>query len=244
MSRWRAASIHLGLSVCVFLSALTLMLTLWYPHPYFEAIGADGMLRLLVCVDVVLGPLITLIIFKSGKKGLKFDLAFIALAQSAALIYGLWVVALARPVFVTFAVDRFKVVSASDVDLSGASPEFARPSWTGPVMAALEFPTESKARNDLMFESVLGGVEAETLARLYRPYAPAAAQAAAKGKPIQALESAHPEAGKEIATFLEKRGKRADQVVYLPLVARGRDMAMIVNRADGAVLGAVAVNPW
>ena len=38
-----------------------------------------------VSVDVTLGPLITLIIFKPGKKGLLFDLVVIGMMQSAAL---------------------------------------------------------------------------------------------------------------------------------------------------------------
>jgi hypothetical protein len=51
MSRWKASGIH------------------------FEAAGGDRLIFILAAVDVTLGPLITLIIFKAGKKGLKFDLA-------------------------------------------------------------------------------------------------------------------------------------------------------------------------
>ena len=36
----------------------------------------------------VVGPLLTLIVFRAGKPGMKFDLAVIGLVQVAALAYG------------------------------------------------------------------------------------------------------------------------------------------------------------
>jgi hypothetical protein len=54
--------------------------------------GAEGLLLLMAGIDIVVGPLLTLIVFKAGKKGLKFDLALIALAQAAFLAYGVWTI--------------------------------------------------------------------------------------------------------------------------------------------------------
>ncbi len=44
---------------------------------------------LLLLIDVVLGPLLTLIVYKKGKRTLVMDLAVIAALQLAALTYGL-----------------------------------------------------------------------------------------------------------------------------------------------------------
>ncbi|HPG95297.1 MAG TPA: hypothetical protein PLR28_12145, partial [Dokdonella sp.] len=107
MSRWKAAAIHLSISITVGLLTLALLFLVWFPQPYFEAAGGEHLIIVLLCVDLVLGPLLTLILFKSGKKGMLFDLWMIGILQSAALVYGLYVIAEARPVFIVAAVDRF-----------------------------------------------------------------------------------------------------------------------------------------
>src|SRR4051812_36214776 len=127
MSRWRASGIHLLLSAAMAAAVLAFMLSVWYPGPLFEAAGGSHLIFILVAVDVTLGPLITLIIFKTGKPGLKFDLAVIATLQVAALAYGMHTVYLARPVYLVFTKDRFDLVSAKDLDpadLGKAAPEF------------------------------------------------------------------------------------------------------------------------
>src|SRR5207237_5351990 len=87
-TRWQASATHLLISVLIGLAMLLLMLELWYPSPLFEAAGGNGLFLIVVGVDIVIGPLITLVIFKRGKPGLKLDLALIAVLQLAALTYG------------------------------------------------------------------------------------------------------------------------------------------------------------
>src|SRR3982750_4022373 len=99
MSRWKAAGIHLLISCGIGLIVGALLFGVWYPPPYFHAAGADVLVLLLVSVDLTLGRLLTLVVFKSGKRGLKFDLALIAIIQTAALIYGMSIVLVSRPVF-------------------------------------------------------------------------------------------------------------------------------------------------
>ena len=86
MSRWKAASIHLSISILVGLLVLALLFLVWYPEPYFEAAGGQHLIVVLLGVDLVLGPLMTLILFKSGKWGMRFDLWMIGIIQSAALV--------------------------------------------------------------------------------------------------------------------------------------------------------------
>ena len=107
ISRWKAAGLHLLISVFVAILAGSLIYFVWYPPPYFKVAGGNNLMLLIMGVDVVVGPLLTLTIFKAGKKGLRFDLTVIALLQITAFCYGLRVIALARPVFVVAAVDRF-----------------------------------------------------------------------------------------------------------------------------------------
>src|SRR6478609_8700249 len=98
--RFKASAIHLGISLAIAVLAAMLVFGIWYPYPYRELSGGRELFLLLVSVDVILGPLITLAIFNRAKprKELRRDLAVVGLIQLAALGYGLWTVFVARPV--------------------------------------------------------------------------------------------------------------------------------------------------
>ena len=116
MTRVRAASVHLGISVIVALVSVASMILVWYPPPLFQLLGGFELLLLIVGVDVTLGPLLTFVVFKSGKKGLKFDLSVIAFLQLSALTYGASVVFVARPGYIVFVKDRFEMVRVADIE--------------------------------------------------------------------------------------------------------------------------------
>jgi hypothetical protein len=129
-SRWAAFGIHLLISVIVLVALLSLIFFVWFPYDLIFAGGIDG-LKILMGVDLILGPLLTLIVFKAGKKGLKFDLSMIALLQIACLIAGSWLVYNERPLIQLLADDGVHLLAASDFkqyhiqvgDLPGRSPK-------------------------------------------------------------------------------------------------------------------------
>lgn len=88
MSRFQAALIHLLISTLVVGTVVGVVYWLWYPEPTFGIVGVLPIILMLVGIDLVLGPLLTMIVYKHGKPGLKFDLSVIALVQIAALVYG------------------------------------------------------------------------------------------------------------------------------------------------------------
>ena len=134
MSRWKAFAIHLSVSILVFLILLTVILTVWFPGILFSIDGGWTGLRIVVGVDVVLGPLLTLIVFKSGKPGLKFDLTCIAIAQIACMTAGMWIVYQERPLALVLAYDTFYSLARQEFedydkdpailqDMPGSSPK-------------------------------------------------------------------------------------------------------------------------
>ena len=116
LNRWQAFLIHLGLSVAIAGAVIGLVVFVWYPPPYFGAMGGEILLRLIIGVDVILGPVITLIIFDPRKPRLAMDLAIIGALQLAALLYGVFVMFEARPAWNVFVKDRFEVTAANAVD--------------------------------------------------------------------------------------------------------------------------------
>lgn len=132
MTRWSASALHLAISLLIGLAFVALTRWVWYPGPLFDVSGAVGLLTILIPADIVLGPLLTLLVFKSGKPSLKFDLTVIALVQTAALFYGAWTIAEARPAYVVFFGNQLKVVRSTDVaEQSPWSTPLAGPGWVG-----------------------------------------------------------------------------------------------------------------
>lgn len=232
VTRWKASGLHLLISVAIAAAALALMLLVWYPHPLFRAAGGDDLLLLLVGVDVVIGPLITLIIFRPGKRGLKFDLAAIGTLQLAALLYGMSIVYLARPAFIVFAKDRFEIVTAVEMEekdlRASRHPEFSRVPVGGPVWAYGEFPADPAERSKLV-ESALAGRDIQHFPRFYRPYEAGVPEILSRALPVERVRKTTPSAGRAVDAWLRESGTPENAVRYLDLRAPRYWVAVLVD---------------
>jgi hypothetical protein len=244
MSRWKAAGIHLLLSAALAGAVLAFMLTVWYPWPLFEAAGGNVLIFILVGVDVTLGPLITLIIFKAGKKGLRFDLTVIALVQLIALAYGIHTLYLARPVYLVYTLDRFELVTAKDLDpkdLAKVSRSEFQPSLLGrPRYVAAVFPSDPALRARVVETSVVGK-DLQMYPQYYVPYSEQAQDALLKAKSLGIMLKRDPEA---IKRYLSSSGRSEDSVKYLPLSSPETDGIVLLDAASGTPLDILLVNPW
>lgn len=247
MNRYKAALIHFSLSILAAAVASGLLLGLWYPPPYFQAGGADRLLLLVVCVDVILGPLLTLIVFDKRKPELKRDLTIIVALQVVALAYGFHVMLQSRPVFLVAAVDRFIVVSANQLepaDLAQArKPEWRKLSWTGPVLVSAERPVAVDDRNEMMF-SALAGKDIEQYPRFYVDYQQEASGLLQRAHPLSRLRTMNPDDAGKIDAWLKRNNRAEESVVWLPIIARMGDITMLLDKETGEPLGAIALDPW
>lgn len=249
LNRWKAAAIHLGLSALIAATVLTAMLLVWYPPPYFDAMGGQGLVKILVGVDVSLGPLLTLIIFNPKKKSLRFDLSIIAALQVTALVYGVWVMFEARPVYTAFALDRFDIVSANEIDpadLADAPPEYRDLPLAGPRVVGIRYPDkqkETEAWNKLLFTAA-AGKDAPQFPKYYVPYADIAADVLKKAKPLATLAKEKPESKSEVDAFVAKSGRAESDFVYVPLMGRGAAMTAVLDARDAKIAGYLPVDPY
>lgn len=106
---------HLIISLAIALLSLYLVFYIWYPAPLDKAAGVGEIILIMLGIDVTLGPLLTLVLAKEGKKGLKFDLIVIAIVQLLALSYGLYSVDKGRPVAIAFDINRFELVLKNNI---------------------------------------------------------------------------------------------------------------------------------
>ena len=233
LNRWQASGAHLLISAAIAAAVLTLMLAAWYPPPLFRAAGGNGLALILVGVHLVIGPLLTLIVFKPGKWGLKFDLAAIAVLQLAALVYGAYVIYLARPAFIVFVKDRFEVVNAVELQperfAAARFEQFRRPPLTGPMLVGGEWPKE-RAEQQMLLEANLAGEDLQHFPKYYVPYAASRREILAKADPIARVREIEPAAGRIIDEWLAESGVPERDVLHLRLRARHAWLAVLIDR--------------
>ena len=247
LTRWKAFGLHLALSALIAATVVALVVKLWYPSPYFAAMGGEMLLRLLIGVDVVIGPIITLIIFDPKKPRLKYDLATIAVLQVAALAYGGYVMFDARPVFNVFVVDRFHTVPANSIDdesLVRAAPGFNALPTDGPHVVGARKPTDVGEARQIAMIAMVGGPDIPHLPHLYVPYADVEADAARVARPLVRLSQKGKEPAQQVTDFVSIDGRAGRSLGFVPVRARNRDFAAVVDRKTGEIVGYLAIDPW
>jgi len=131
-TKW-AFIIHLNLSILIFASLVVTMWFYWFPGDLFFLDGGWQGLKLVAIIDLILGPLLTLILYKPGKKGLVFDMSAIALFQLAALGYGFYTTWQQQTYVLVYSEGVFNTVSMaahnfanSELEALGENPKHAR----------------------------------------------------------------------------------------------------------------------
>ena len=248
LTRWKASAIHLGICALIAIAVFACMALLWYPQPYFEAVGGAKLALTIIGVDVVIGPLITLVVYNPKKKSLRFDLAIVALLQIGALLYGIYVVYAARPVYVVFNVDRFDVVGANELvpdDWQTLAPDaFKTLPLSGPRIVAADLPSDPKERERLLLAAVGVGVDLPNFPQYYHPYHELTAAVIAKSKPLAELRQKRPGSEADLTRMIEAFGQGSNHLAFLPMRARKEDLTAIIDRRNGNVVKVLPIDPW
>lgn len=247
-ARLRAAAIHLGISLLVALAAAALVFGLWYPDPFRELSGGRELFLLVVTVDVVLGPLITLAVFNPAKsrRELTLDLGVVALLQLAALCYGLWTVAVARPVHMVFEYRRLAIAHAIEVDPAhlAKAPEALRAlPWTGPGLLSLR-PFRSADEEFEATMGALGGAPLPARADLWQPYDAAKPEALEAARPLAELMARKPAVADALASAARRSGTTPDTLRYLPLHGRKDVWTALIDPQTARPVAYAPVDPY
>ena len=162
--RLKAFGTHLLCSAVALTLVLGALYLGWYHWPGWHLTEAVHVVVVMVGVDVVVGPLITLIIANARKprRELARDIAIIVAVQLVALGYGATTLWNGRPLYYAFSVNCLQVVQAADID-----PEAARaarekklplaPHWYSlPRWIWAPFPKDS-AEAERIFQNLMKG---------------------------------------------------------------------------------------
>lgn len=237
----RASVVHLGLSIAVAGLAAALVFGLWYPYPYRETSGGRALFQLVVLVDIIVGPLVTLAVFDVRKpwRVMRRDLAVIAVLQLAALGYGLWTVYAARPVHLVFEYHRFQVVHAVDVSperLAKAPADLRTMPLTGPTLLSLR-PFKDNEEMMRSTETAMAGLPQAAQADLWRSYEAARDEVRQAAKPLSELRARFPSQSPAIDAGVAATGRPASALGAIPMIDRQFAWTVLVDRNTAEVVG-------
>lgn len=196
-SRWSAAALHVAISFVVIGAIAWAVVASWFPAGLWHLSGMQRLFGIMVAADVVLGPFLTLLIYRRGKRGLRFDLSVIALAQAAFLAYGVYTLWLNRPLALVGSQQAFALVFASELP-DDAPARMAKAGWPrfhgrGPWLVGVDLSSPT-ARDEFLFAYVAGNGGPLRDSDLYVPYERIAQGVLGKSKaPDMALRARLPD---------------------------------------------------
>lgn len=246
--RLRASAIHLGISLSIAALAALLVFGIWYPYPYREISGGRELFLIVVAVDVILGPLITLAVFNRKKPWteLRMDLALVGLIQLSALAYGLWTVAIARPVHLVFEIDRFRVVHAVDVEpelLNRAPRDINAMPWTGPTLLSVRAFKDSNESAEATM-AALQGVNIGSRPDLWQSYATGVADVLKVAKPVTELKVRFPDKAAEMDRLLQAASQSPQSLLYVPMAGRKDFWTVFVEPVTAKVVATMPLDSF
>lgn len=240
-SRQNFFLMHLGVSCLLALIVLIGIFFVWYPMPLGKAIGVTHIFLMMLVIDVIVGPILGLLVYKENKKSLKFDLTVIVLIQIFALCYGIYSIEQGRPAWLAYNVDRFELVRKNEIittNIQNALPEYQQPSWFQPQYVAVEFSKNLKQRNDDMFAEALGGISLAQRPDRYVNFSKAKPQMQQRSQRLSILDEFNNKV--DVREILEKY-PQADS--WLPLKANAVDMVVLLDK-NAEVVKIVDLRPW
>lgn len=239
-SKRRVITLHLLVSLVVMALAALLVFGFWFPSELWQVAGGLRLFAILAGVDVVCGPFLTMVLYRTTKsrREIGIDLTLVALIQVAALSYGLHTLALARPLAQVFEVDRFRLISYSDI-AEGESeklPPWFKP-WSFEPLHTLGLrPLASSSERLDSLNAALQGVDAGQRPHRWQDYALNRAEVLERSKPLVLLRTIHADlpsvvdkaVAKAMLNIQPGETGNADELRWLPLVSR--------SSLDGVVL--------
>ena len=230
--RVKAALIHLTVSIVVALFSAILVLYLWFPGQYRAMAGGSHLLFLIVSVDVVLGPLLTFVVFNAEKPRSELirDLSVVFVLQFGGLVYGMHAVYLARPVALVFEQTRFRVVSYVQVEqseLPQMTTGVPRLSISGPLLLSVRDFKDDREKSEAA-EKGIAGVDVGVRPKFWQPYLYAEKQLRKVARPYDILVRKYP-SDLSVNELPGKLGVLSNQLLFVPVITRTGDWVAVLS---------------
>ena len=248
MSRFRFAiryaAWHLLVSVGLALLVAILVFGVWFPWPYNEILGVGRLWLTLLAVDVVCGPMLTLVVAspKKSNRERHLDLFLIGFVQLSALAYGIYTLHQIKPIALVFEVDRLVVVSRSDVNPNELLASRFKPKnwWSAPMFLATR---DAKDGDEVLrsIEKSMQGLEPSAQPDWWITKNEAAPAIKRQLKPLDILQKKYPK-NIDIINMMKTSEKSHGGIFYLPFTSKKIKEWIVVFDENLNTLGYIPVD--
>ena len=218
--RLKAFGLHLLGSVSALLLVLGTLWLGWYRWPGWYLSSVLHVVGIVVLVDLVVGPSLTLIVSNPGKPGrtLARDIAMIVTVQLAALVYGTVTLWSGRPLYYAFSVNSLECVQASDIDKGETAlalrdnPALAPHWYSLPRWVWAPLPDDSDKAMQIVQGSVFGsGKDVIDMPRYFKPWEAGLPKLSAQLMRLDDIRYFSKKEKQSLRTHLEQQGLAADK---------------------------------
>ena len=140
-NRLAAAGAHFLVSAFIILLFLSVVYFIWYPSPFDTMHSVFDAVKIVLVVDLLLGPFLTFVVFnvKKPRPELIRDLCIVFLMQVSAFVWGIHITYDMRPGFLVFQGDTFYSVIKKDIDSDQLNENMSLPTfWQQPRLVYIE----------------------------------------------------------------------------------------------------------
>jgi hypothetical protein len=224
-------------------SALTLVLGAlyfgWYRWPGWYLSSALHIVSIVVMVDLVLGPTLTLIIANPAKprRALVRDLAIIITVQLGALAYGGFTLWGGRPLYYAFSVNCLEMVQASDIEPSERAlareqnPNFAPRWWDRPRWIWAPLPENPEEAAKIVGGTLFGGKDVIEMPRYFKSWEQGLPQLRSQLQPIDELKYLSRAERKAVSARMSAQGFAPDASNVLIMWGGSRRLVAVFDPA-------------
>jgi hypothetical protein len=221
----------------------------WYHWPGWYLADLPTVLAIMVGVDVVLGPLLTLIIADPAKtrRVLARDLGVILLVQLVAFGYGVTTLWNGRPLYYAFSVNSLTVVQAQDIQ-PGSTPASdvsaaLAPHWYSlPRWISAPLPENPEEADKIVQSAIAGGFDVTARPAYYKPWESGAADLRSQLKRVDDIKFF----SLKERTLLKQRmialGLEPDRADAIAMTGRKRPLLVVFDPSNLRLLAYIEPN--
>jgi hypothetical protein len=218
----------------------------WFPGIYFDLSGVGKRVLVLTAVVLVIGPGLSTLVYRPGKRGLYMDLTLIFVVELLAFAYFGNMLYQRQPQTLVFAIDRFQIVEAGDIaDYPYRFPELAGRTLYEPRLVSAQFP-EVQSERAVLKRQILreGHPDIDIRPDHWYPYDQAIPAVLEVARPLAELRRRSEDHAKAVDRWLEGQTGASRDYVFLPMAGTARDATAVLGAGDGQLLDILDLDPW
>ena len=238
--RLKLFSLHLLSSATVLTLVLGGLYFGWYRWPGWYLTDVTRVIVVMVCVDVVLGPTLTLIIANQTKsrRVLARDIGIIVAVQLCALSYGSVQLWNGRPLYYAFSEKILQLVQAYDIDANEAklgreqNPTLAPHWYSLPRWIWAPLPQDWETRKKIVTSAITGGDDVISMPRYFKPWNEGLPSLRSQLKKVDNVAYFAKSEKKKLKDKMKAAGMADDQLDTMPLTGRGHPLLAVIDPAS------------